>query len=202
MHPSLACRRQPPLLARALRARLALSSQDGITTIEFAFITPIVLLLITGIIEFSLIMFSMSAMESATASTARLGKTGYIPEGMSRQDAIIQNIENRTAGLLEPSQIVITYTIYPAFDDVEDEEPYTDTNGNGVWNTGEPYTDINGNGQWDEDMGESGLGSAGDIVVYNVSYPWPVTTPIINLIVGSIFNITVRTVVKNEPFDV
>ncbi len=29
-------------------------------------------------------------------------------------------------------------------------EPFTDSNGNGTWNTGEPYTDTNGNGVWDD----------------------------------------------------
>lgn len=30
-------------------------------------------------------------------------------------------------------------------------EPFTDSNSNGVWDTGEPYTDTNGNGSWDDD---------------------------------------------------
>ncbi|RLC29118.1 MAG: hypothetical protein DRH37_08170 [Deltaproteobacteria bacterium] len=28
-------------------------------------------------------------------------------------------------------------------------EPFTDTNGNGLWEKGEPFTDVNGNGLWD-----------------------------------------------------
>src|SRR5205823_4419997 len=28
-------------------------------------------------------------------------------------------------------------------------EPFTDTNGNNVWDAGEPFTDMNGNGQFD-----------------------------------------------------
>jgi hypothetical protein len=39
-------------------------------------------------------------------------------------------------------------------------------------------------------------------VVYTVSYPWAVSTPIISNIIGSngIFTITTHAVVKNEPY--
>jgi len=169
--------------------------------LEFAFITPIVLLIIMGIIEFSLVMFTMAAMESATGFTSRTGKTGYTQGGLNRQQTIINSIESRTAGLLDPTKITITTTIYPNFNNVNDPEPFVDANGNGVYNNGETFTDINGNGQWDSDMGEAGLGSAGDVVVYNVSYPWHIWTPVVGTLIGNPFVITVRSVVKNEPFE-
>lgn len=194
---TLACvyRLLPRHSARLLKRR------DGITTIEFALVAPVLMMLILGIIEFSLIMFTMASMESATANTSRLGKTGYTPPGVSRQDTIINNIRARTAGLLNPNLIQITTTIYPNFNNVGDEEPYTDSDHNNQYTLGEPYTDINGNGHWDADMGRAGLGEPGDIVVYNVLYPWPVFTPPLRPILGNTYNITVRSVVKNEPFD-
>lgn len=182
-------------------ARL-IAERSGISTVEFAFVTPVLLLLVMGIIEYSMIMFSMAAMESATAITARLGKTGSSADGLSRQQTIINSIRDHTTGLLDPNLITITTMVYPRFDEINDPEPYTDTNGNGAYNPGEPYTDINGNGQWDQDMGAAGLGNPGEIVVYTVRYPWRIMTPVIRPITGSIFNITVRTVVKNEPFGV
>lgn len=186
---------RPFTLTRLLR------SARGITTLEFAFIVPIFLLIIMGVVEFSLIMFSMAAMESATATTSRTGKTGWTATGMNREQTIIASIKDHTAGLLDPNKITITYTIYPSFDKVNDPEPFIDANGNGSYNAGESFTDINGNGQWDSDMGQSGVGSAGDIVVYNVTYPWQIHTPIISTFTGNPFNITVRAVVKNEPFE-
>lgn len=177
-----------------------LHNSSGLTTIEFAIVAPILILLIMGIIEFSMIMYTSATMESATAATARTGKTGYIAQGLTRQQTIINAITARTVGLLDPNKITVTTTIYPTFDSVSQPEPYTDSNGNGTYNTGEPYTDINGNGQWDADMGDAGLGNGGDIVVYNISYPWDVVTPIISAFTGTPFPITVRTVVKNEPF--
>lgn len=172
----------------------------GVTTVEFAFIAPIAILIMMGVIEFSLIMFTMSVMESATSNTSRMGKTGYSAPGVTRQQQIINNITSRTAGLLNPALIIITTTVYPSFDKVGDPEPYVDSNNNGVYNAGEAFTDSNGNGQWDSDMGSAGLGNGGDVVVYTVTYPWHISTPLVAAITGQPFNITVRSVVKNEPF--
>ena len=175
---------------------------DGVTTVEFALTAPVMLLLVMGIIEFSLISFTFSIMEGATSYTARYGKTGHTAPGSSRQEQIVANIRHLTGGMLSADQINITTKVYSAFDKVGDPEPFTDTNNNLSYDNGEPFSDINGNSQWDPDMGSVGLGNANDVVVYTVSYPWIINTPIINTIIGSPYNITVRTVVKNEPYNI
>jgi hypothetical protein len=199
MRSSLTRRRFRPSRGNSRLTRL-LKGARGVTTLEFAFIAPILLLMIMGIVEFSLIMFVMAAMESATFFTSRTGKTGYVESGKTREQTILDSIKNLTAGLLDPNKIVITYTIYPNFDKVNGPEPFIDGNGNGTYNGGEAFTDINGNGMWDSDMGATGLGGPGDVVVYNISYPWKVNTPIIGVFTGNPFTITVRAVVRNEPF--
>jgi Flp pilus assembly protein TadG len=181
-------------------AKTLFKCDSGVTTLEFAMISPVLIMFIMGIIEFSLIMFTFAVMESATGNTARLGKTGYIAPGTSRQQQLIDNVANRTAGLLDPARITVETKTYSSFSNVDDPEPYIDANHNGTYNLGESYTDINGNGQWDPDMARSGAGNANDIVVYKVSYPWPVMTPVISSLIGSIFTISARTVVKNEPY--
>ncbi len=182
--------------------RYSTVGNEGVATLEFAMIAPVLLLLMMGIVEFSLVTFTMSVMEGATSYTARYGKTGYTAAGSTREEQIVANIENRTGGLLDPDNIDISTQVYSAFDNVGDPEPFTDTNNNLTYNVGEPYSDINGNSQWDADMGDAGLGDANDVVVYTVSYPWNLMTPIIGAIIGSTFNITVRTVVKNEPYNI
>lgn len=178
-----------------------LRAQSGITTIEFAFVAPILLLLMMGIIEFSLIAFTMATMESATFITARLGKTGYIAPNLTREQTIRNSITSRTAGLLDPSLIRITYNIYSSFSHNPQPEPCIVPPAPPCPGTnGVNFQDINGNALWDPDLATAGLGNAGDIVVYNVLYPWPVMTPILRPILGNPFNITVRTVVRNEPF--
>ena len=175
------------------------SDIGGVTAIEFAMIAPVFVIMLMGIVEFSLVMFVNSTIEGATAASGRYGKTGYTAYGSSRKQQIIDTVAAKTNGLLDPSLITVTTTVYPSFDSISKDEPYIDTNHNGTHDVGEAYTDTNHNGQWDS-TGVAGLGNANDIVVYTVSYPWTINTPLIGRFFGSPFIISSRTVVKNEPY--
>ncbi len=175
--------------------------QSGVTAIEFAVIAPVLLLMMFSILEFSLIMLTTNIMESATSISSRLGKTGHADAGVSREDTILAAIRERAGVLINTENLSITSKYYEQFDEIGDAEPWNDTNHNGVPNAGE-WTDINGNGVYDADLGQAGYGNADDIVVYTVTYPWSVATPIMREFIGhdGIFNITTHAVVKNEPY--
>jgi Flp pilus assembly pilin Flp len=176
-------------------------NEAGVTAVEFALIAPVFMLIVAGIIEISLIMFTATVMESATNITSRVGKTGYIAVGKTRQQQIIDTVNAKTAGFLNPAKITVTSEVYSDFDDVGQPEPCISPPSapcSGV--AGINFMDINGNGSWDADMAAAGLGNAGDVVVYKISYPWSVTTPIISSIIGKLYTITARSVIRNEPF--
>jgi hypothetical protein len=144
-----------------------------------------------------------NTMEGATAVSSRLGKTGFTGSGLTRQQTILNAITSRASSLLDPTKLSVSSKFYKQYDQINDPEPFIDTNGNGARDVGESFTDINGNAVWDADMASSGYGSAGDVVVYTVSYPWALATPIIGDLIGGeqgIFNITTHAVVKNEPY--
>jgi hypothetical protein len=177
------------------------SCERGVTAVEFALIAPVLLLLLCGIIEFSMITFVSTTLESATSITSRLGKTGYAAAGKTRQEHIMDTINHQTAGLLDPAKITITTRVYSDFSKVGQPEPcISPVNPPCSGTAGVHYVDANGNGQWDSDMGAAGLGNGGDVVVYTVNYPWPVLTPMAGAVIGNTYNITARTVVRNEPF--
>lgn len=177
-------------------------AEQGVTAIEFAALAPVLVLIMMGIIEFSLMMTAYGVMESATTVSARLGSTGFTAGGISREQTILNSITNRAGSFIDTSQLTISSKFYSDFNQINDPEPFTDTNHNGSRDSGEPYTDVNGNGQWDADMGTAGYGGAGAIVVYTVNYPWHIVTPIMSDLVGTggVFNITTHAVTKNEPF--
>ena len=177
-------------------------AEGGVTAVEFAFVAPALLLLLMGIVEFSLIMLTYGVMESATTVSARLGSTGFTTSGISREQTILNAIDARAGTLIDTSKLTITSKFYGAFDQINDPEPFIDSNHNGQYDAGEAYTDVNGNGKWDSDMGTAGYGQGGDIVVYTVSYPWAIQTPIMSELIGTngIFTITTHAVTKNEPF--
>ena len=164
-------------------------------------IAPVLLLIVFGIIEFSLIMFVSNLLESATAIASRLGKTGYTASGISREATITQSIAAHANGMIDVAQLAITSKYYAQFDQIGQPEPWTDTNHNGVADPGE-YTDVNGNGKYDADMGAAGYGGANDVVVYTISYPWHILTPFMGAIIGKngVYTITTHAVVKNEPY--
>lgn len=178
-------------------------AENGLTTLEFALITPVFLLLMMGIIEFGMIMFTSSVLESATTTTARLGKTGYTaPGGTTRQQQIYANIAKLAGGFLDAKKVTISAKSYQSFDQIGQPEAFNDTNHNGIHDPTETYTDSNGNGKWDSDRGTDGVGGSGDIVVYTVSYPWTILTPVVNKVIGKTITLSARAVVKNEPYDV
>jgi len=187
-------------MLRKRRVSLSLTRCDsGVTAVEFALLAPVLFLLIMGIIEFAVIMFVSVVLESATNQTSRLGKTGFIAAGLTRQQEIINNVASHTAGLLNPNQITITSEVYANFNDIGQPEPcLTQKCGAGV--AGVDYVDVNGNGKWDADMGAAGLGNPGDVVVYTVSYPWHIMTPIVSAVIGKTLTLSARSVVRNEPY--
>jgi Flp pilus assembly protein TadG len=182
--------------------RQFLRAHDGVTAVEFAVIAPVIVLLLMGIVEFALIMLTYNVMESATSVSARLGATGFTASGTSRAQTILAAINNRAGALINTSQLAVTAKYYTLYDQINDPEPYTDSNHNSTHDSGEPYTDVNGNGSWDADMGTAGYGGAGDIVVYTVTYPWQIVTPLMSGLIGTngTFTITTHAVTKNEPF--
>lgn len=175
----------------------------GATAVEFALILPVFLLLLFGTLEFSFILYVKAVLNGASDVGARLGKTGYSASGISRQQTILNAIGQKTGGFLDTSKMTVTTLVYKKFSDIGGPEPYVDANHNGVYDNGESFTDVNGSGSWDSDMGKAGLGSAGDIVVYKIHYPWRVLTPLVGKIIADSsgnYSLDTAIVVRNEPY--
>jgi len=152
--------------------------RKGLTSIEFALIAPAFFLIFIGLIEMSLMMLAQHLIENATFNASRLAKTGFIAEGKTQLETVMDVI-NRELGSLSPlinsSRVTFTSTVYGQITDIDVPE-----------------------------QGVAGLGTAEDIVVYTISYPWQVFTPLMNDIIGDqdgIIRLTSRIVVRNEPYD-
>jgi hypothetical protein len=178
------------------------SGERGATAIEFAMIAPFYFLLIIGIMETSMVMFAQHVLESAAANASRIGKTGYVAATKTQQQTVLQTVQNLAGFLMDTAKISITAQAYKSLSAVGTGEPFIDANGNGKWDIGENYTDTNGSGSYNSDVGASGYGGAGDIVVYTIAYPWPIMTPAMGLFIGTDNSLTLksRVVVKNEPY--
>ena len=184
------------MLRRFIRCR------KGVTALEFALVAPVLLLAITGIMDLMLVMFVTALMEGGLRDGARLGRTGFQPAGTTREQAILDKIEDATVGLVDMNNATVTTLEYQDFGSIGQPEEYTDVNANSQYDSGEPWIDVNGNGTWDEDQGLAGIGASSSIILYTVSYTWRLLTPLLPNILpnGYDFPIQVSVAVRNEPW--
>ncbi len=177
--------------------------EDGSPTAEFAFVAPIMILLVVGVVEFGMIMFVTVLMESGLRDAARYGITGNEFGRMTRMERIVEIINDRTMGLVDISQADIQILVYPGFDQIGQGEDFVDGNGNGTYDAGETFSDGNGNGVWDSDIGQSGAGAAGQVVLYRIDYGWDLLTPLAAPLIGENgkFTLSASIAVRNEPWN-
>jgi len=177
--------------------------RQGIAAIEFAIMAPVLILIITGIMEVAMVLTVSSLLEGGLRDAARFGITGSAPGGTTREDQIKKIIGDATIGLVDMTTATIDTLVYPSFGDIGQPEPFVDQNSNGTYDMGEPFTDINSNGVWDADMGAAGLGGPGEIVLYKIKYDLGLMTPLLSAIMGGADDkVTLRAsiAVRNEPY--
>lgn len=181
-----------------------LSEDRGAAIVEFAFAAPILLTTLIGIIEVAMVIFINIMVESGVREAARFGLTGNVIDGYTREEYIVEIVNDRTMGLLDITTDNVTTKVYDSFQDIADDEPYTDINGNGEYDDGEPYVDANGNGSHDSDPGVPGVGDSGDIVLYKVTADWTIFTGYMASLLGDdgLFTVSASVVVRNEPWEV
>ena len=199
-----------PLRNKLLRKML--KKQDGTTAVELAMIAPVLVLILFGLIELSIGMFVNTVVEGGLRDASRIGLTGMETDGISRDQAIIDIVNEASLGMVDLKLDDISAKVYPSFGDIGMPEPFEDINGDGQYTiapfihggtnypTGEPFQDINGNGTWDDDMGEIGLGGPGEIVLYTIRYNWNFLSGQIIPILDGLIPMSASMVVRNEPF--
>jgi len=174
---------------------------EGSTAIEFGFTAPFLVLMIVGIIEFSMILFVNSLLEGSLRDAARFAVTGTVPTGMTIEEAMIAKIDSATMGLLTIDSSHVTSLSYDSVGDVGEPEPYNDDNpANGQYDVGETFTDVNGNMVWDADQGTPGVGGPCSVVVYRVQTQWPMMVGLLASSIGTEITVAGSAAVRNEPF--
>lgn len=149
----------------------------GVTALEFALIAPVFLLLLMGATEMSLILMAQHLMENATFNTSRLAKTGYTENGQTQQETLTAklNTELQSMGsLIDITKVTMTATSYASLSQI-----------------GQP------------EQGQEGFGTAQQVAVYRVTYPWRVFTPLLAHALDaadSQITLSSRIVVRNEPY--
>lgn len=176
-------------------SRLA-AAQDGVTVVEFAILAPVFLLLLLGIFDVGQMAYGKAILNGAVEKAARSATIE------TADTTVIDNtVRSAILPILPNATIATSRKSYYDFADVSRPEKFTDLNGNGTCNAGEPYIDENRSGHWESDVGKTGNGGAGDVVLYTVTVTYrPLFTSKFMYNSGATNTLTAVGVRKNQPY--
>lgn len=176
-----------------------LVDRQGATIVEFALITPALLLTLMGLFDMAHNMYTAQMLNGAIQQAARNSTI----EGSQSREAALDAIVTRAVKAISPGATVqFSRTAYRDFTSVGRPEDWSDLNNDGNCTGGEPYEDANGNSTWDRNPGSAGFGGARDAVLYTVTIDYPRLFPVAKLIPGQSAQMQMQsaTVLRNQPF--
>jgi Flp pilus assembly protein TadG len=179
--------------------RHLLRDESGVTVIEFAIISPVLCVMLFGLLDLSHNMYTAEMLQGAIQKAARDSTL----EGASSNSAVLDGIVTKAVHAVAPNATLsFSRKAYTNFTDAVRPEDYTDVNGNGTCDAGEPFEDANTNGNWDQNPGATGFGGARDAVLYSVTVNYKRVFPIAKFIPGQSddFTLVANTILRNQPY--
>lgn len=183
-----------------VRGRFA-RDERGATLVEFAFVAPVMLLMLMGFFDLAHQAYAKSVL---TGAVTKAGRDATLEGGGATGaalDAAVSTQVRMVAGT--NAAMVSTRASYTDFRGVGTPEQFTDAGspGNGKWDPGECFVDTNGNSRWDPDIGRTGQGGADDAVLYEVVVTYPRSFPMAGMLGWpATQQITASTVLRNQPY--
>lgn len=180
-------------LLRALRR-----SDRAVSAVEFALAAPFLLLLIVGTFEMAHAWYVRTVLFGAVNGAAR---NSSLQSAQGTQDEIDDAVRQSVIGVMPNATVTFDRRNYSEYGDVGRPEDFTDSNGNGQYDTGECFEDENANHTWDEDVGADGVGGAKDVVLYTVSVRYDEMFGIGEALgLPSHRTLNASTYLRNQPF--
>lgn len=189
-------------MTRRNEFRTAIGDCSGVAAIEFGIVAPVMALFMMGIGD---LLYGIYANSILIGAVQKAGRDSTLEQSASAaaMTAIDSQVINMVHQVAPSATYVSTRQNYTAFTNVDKPEPFTDTNGDGIRQTGECYSDMNGNSQWDTDGGRSGVGGASDVQQYTITVTYPRIFPVAKLLGwGENASLTAGTLLKNQPYDI
>ncbi|MFZ4541199.1 MAG: TadE/TadG family type IV pilus assembly protein [Rickettsiales bacterium] len=183
-------------------------NREGAAAVEFALVAGAFFILMMGVIEYGMIMFTKVAIESATMQVARTAGIGTTSSGCDRVCTIKNTIATKTMGLVSPQSVIVTSrvvsgstTATPPTPDIcllSSTNPFPATCP-GAWQNNDGVVGY----QQNTGVTAASIGTSGRLVEIRVTYLWRVLFPMFRSYFGTngVYTITSSTVVKNEPFN-
>jgi Flp pilus assembly protein TadG len=172
--------------------------ERGATVVEFAIITPTMLLLLMGLSDLA---YQSYVQAHLTGAMQKAGRDSTIQGATNRTAAIDAQVIGWVRTVAAQATFTSQRRSYSQFGLIKPEQ-FDDNNSNGVYNQpSECFTDVNGNGIWDADPGLTGQGGANDVVLYRMTVTYPRLFPLAGLVGwGQNQQISATTILKNQPW--
>lgn len=174
--------------------------QSGATLIEFALVSPVLLVLIMGTLDLGHQLYTRAVL---VGEMQKAGRDSALETGSAQASALDAQVTNVVKAVSPTATVSFSRNSFRDFSDAAASEPeeWTDTNSDGTCNAGEPYSDANNNGIWDADGGNDGQGGAKDAVVYTATVTYPRIFPMAGLAgLSSNVTLTASTILRNQPY--
>ena len=179
------------LLARLRR------DTNGATLLEFAFVAPVMVLLLMGLGE---ILYQEYAQAILNGALQKAGRDSTIQGAANNTSAIDAKVMASVQAVAKNATYVSSRENYDTFTEVA-PEPFRDANNNNQYDAGECFYDENGNNVWDADPGVSGQGGASDVALYTITITYPRLFPMAGLMGWSASStLSASTLLKNQPY--
>jgi hypothetical protein len=165
--------------------------------VEFALLTPLMLLILMGLGDMLYQVYTQSILNGELQKAAR---DSGIEGGAASTSTIDAKVQTMVKKIAPGATFTSTRKSYDSFAEVA-PEPFTDTNGNGIRDSGECFTDENGNGMWDQDPGATGQCGASAVTVYTMTATYPRLFPVAGLFGWpTTQTVSATTLLKNQPY--
>lgn len=180
--------------ARSPSSRDFVRCRKAATTVEFAFVATPFIALLVAILQTILVFFAQRVLDEVTEEASRYIMTGQAQTGGVTKTGFANylctsaNTSSLVGALFTCSNIMINVQNYAAFSSANTSTPTLTYNSNGTVSNNWSYN----------------AGNAGDIVVVQVMYQWPVVLGPLTFNLGNLSNgnrLLISTAVfKNEPY--
>ncbi len=172
--------------------------ERGVTAIEFAFVAPVMLLLLMGMCDLAYRSYVQAML---TGAMQKAGRDSTIQGASSQSSTLDAKVIGWVRSVAANATYVSSRKSYSTFSQIK-PETFVDANSNGSYDAAsECFTDTNGNNSWDADPGTTGQGGANDVVLYKMTVTYPRLFPLYGMMGWSANQqISATTVLKNQPW--
>lgn len=185
------------------------TNKKGAVAIEGAFLFPIMIALVLGIMEIGVLAYTSVALESLTTQAGREASIGVpATAGSNRAEFASALIRDKAANLIGGDGVRIDSKVISVTENNPDSPPEEnldiclDPYGVGIPDCLGAFEDVNGNGVYDGEEEDDDFGTATEVVEIKVTLPWRGNLGFVKALFGSdgVALLTASTIVKNEPF--